>query len=86
MPDVLGFVPGIVVKHTDIISWLLCGYVTSSAMMENKEFSSSKLRVFSFLMYSATTLGSGRDKGKGVGSGGDRREGVRTECEGGDRT
>ncbi|KAI0213682.1 hypothetical protein LSAT2_001256 [Lamellibrachia satsuma] len=29
---------------------------------------------------------SGRDKSKGVGSGGDMREGVRTECDGGDRT
>ena len=43
-----------ILKH--IISWLPCGNVTSSAMMENKAFSSSKLRVFSFLMYSATTL------------------------------
>ena len=43
-----------ILKHTDRI-WLPCGSVTSSAMMEKKAFSSSMHRVFSFLMYSATT-------------------------------
>ena len=41
-------------KRNDRIPWLPCGYVTSFAMMEKKAFSSSRLRVFSFLMYSAT--------------------------------
>ena len=42
-------------QHTDVISCLPCGSVTSSAMMEKKAFSSSRLCVFSFLTYSATT-------------------------------
>ena len=43
-----------ILKHTDII-WLPYGSVTSSAMMEKKVFSSSRLRVCSFLMYYVTT-------------------------------
>ena len=43
-----------ILKHADII-WLPCGSVTSSAMMEKKAFSSSRLRVCSFLMYYVTT-------------------------------
>ena len=43
-----------ILKHTSHI-WLPYGSVTSSAMMEKKTFSSSRLRVCSFLMYYVTT-------------------------------
>ena len=43
-----------ILKHSDRI-WLPCGSVTSSDMMEKKAFSSSRLRVCSYLMYYVTT-------------------------------